>query len=60
ELSNSRHCGETREAAERKLAQLEGKIADLAAMRDSLALLIRACRKPGTKAGCPIIEALAV
>ena len=59
QLGDSRHCAETREAAERKLLQLEAKIADLKAMHDSLAVLIKACRKPGAKAGCPIIEALA-
>ena len=59
ELSNGRHCAQTRATAERKSAELERKIADLKAMNASLEALIKACGKPGRKAGCPIIEALA-
>jgi len=57
-LNDGRHCVETRVLAEGKVAQLEVKIADLEAMRTSLAKLVRACRRPGTQCGCPLIDAL--
>lgn len=57
-LADGRHCAETRVLAERRLAQLEAKIADLEAMRASLAKLARACRRPSAKRGCPLIAAL--
>ena len=58
ELNDGKHCAETRVVAERKFSELEGKITDLKAMRDSLAGLIKACGKPDAKVHCPIIEAL--
>ena len=58
ELNDGKHCAETRAAAERKFSELESKITDLKAMRDSLASLIKACGKPGAIVHCPIIEAL--
>lgn len=57
-LSNGLHCRETRELAQRKLALVEEKITDLAAMRKALAGLIRACAGRGRRRGCPIIKAL--
>jgi MerR family mercuric resistance operon transcriptional regulator len=58
-LNDGRHCEETRAVAAQKLVQLERKIADLAAMRSSLARLIRACSRPDARLHCPIIDALA-
>jgi MerR family mercuric resistance operon transcriptional regulator len=58
QLNDGRHCAETRIVAERKFQHLERKIADLKAMQKSLSTLIKACRRPGSKSGCPIIEAL--
>jgi MerR family transcriptional regulator, mercuric resistance operon regulatory protein len=59
QLNDGRHCEETRAVAAQKLAQLERKIADLDAMRSSLAQLIRACARPDAGPRCPIIDALA-
>ncbi len=58
-LSDGRHCAETRELAERKLAIVEEKLADLNAMHDALMDLISACRRGGRGCGCPLIDALA-
>jgi MerR family mercuric resistance operon transcriptional regulator len=58
-LSDGRHCAETRELAERKLAIVEEKLADLNAMHDALTDLISACRRGGRGCGCPLIDALA-
>ena len=45
--------------AERKLAIVEEKLADLNAMHDALTDLISACRRGGRGCGCPLIDALA-
>jgi len=58
-LSDGRHCAETKALAEKKLALVEGKISDLAAMRASLKGLIAKCTKGSRGCGCPIIDALA-
>lgn len=59
-LSDGRHCAETKALAEKKLAMVEGKINDLAAIEKALKGLITECSKGSRKSGCPIIEALAV
>jgi MerR family mercuric resistance operon transcriptional regulator len=59
ELSDGRHCAETRELAERKLALVKAKLADLGAMHDALTGLVSACRRGGRGCGCPLIDALA-
>lgn len=59
ELSDGRHCAQTRELAQAKLAVVEKKIADLAAVRRVLKALIRRCSATSSPAaGCPIIEVL--
>lgn len=58
-LSDGKHCAQTRQLAERKLALIEEKLADLSAMRDALTDLVCACRRGGRGCGCPLIEALA-
>lgn len=50
-------CAETREFATHKLALIEEKLAELAAMREGLAALIAKCDKSGTQP-CPIIQVL--
>lgn len=50
-------CSETRERAARKLHVIETKLADLAAMRDTLLGLVRQCDN-GDGGSCPIIHAL--
>ncbi|MBI3146110.1 MAG: Hg(II)-responsive transcriptional regulator [Pseudogulbenkiania sp.] len=52
-------CAGTRELAARKLALIEKKMADLAAMQAALAGLIRECDSGGGTGACPIIHALA-
>ncbi|MBX9813050.1 MAG: Hg(II)-responsive transcriptional regulator [Burkholderiales bacterium] len=58
-LSDGRHCAETKALAEKKLALVEAKISDLAAMRESLKGLVAKCSKGSRGCGCPIIDALA-
>jgi MerR family transcriptional regulator, mercuric resistance operon regulatory protein len=58
-LSNGEHCAETQALAEKKLAMVEGKISDLAAIRKALKGLITECSKGSRRSGCPIIGALA-
>ncbi|MVF23087.1 Hg(II)-responsive transcriptional regulator [Methylocaldum sp. BRCS4] len=57
-LSDGTHCEETRELAERKLAVVDRKLADLTAIHDVLGELIAACRRGSPAAGCSIIESL--
>src|SRR3970282_1233357 len=42
-LSDGRHCGETKSLAERKLAMVEEKIADLAAIQKALNGVVTRC-----------------
>lgn len=51
-------CAETRTLAARKVALIEQKIADLAAMRKALARLVRQCDQGDGGATCPIIDVL--
>jgi MerR family transcriptional regulator, mercuric resistance operon regulatory protein len=50
-------CAET--LAARKVALIEQKIADLAAMRKVLARLVKQCDQGDGGAACPIIDVLA-
>lgn len=58
-LSEGEHCAETKLLAEKKLAMVEDKIHDLAAIRRALRELVAKCAKGSRKSGCPIIDALA-
>lgn len=49
---------EVRLLANAKLSDIDGKIADLQRMRDSLSRLVGQCRGKGPVQGCPIITAL--
>jgi MerR family transcriptional regulator, mercuric resistance operon regulatory protein len=51
-------CADTRELAAHKVALIERKLVDLAAMRDALAALVRQCDAGQVEASCPIIRAL--
>ena len=42
--------------AERRLADLDRKLAELAAIRDALGTLVKRCSGEGALEGCPIIE----
>ncbi len=57
-LEEARACAETRDLAQRKLQIIEGKLADLEAMRNALAGLVRQCDAPDSESWCPIIHAL--
>ena len=50
---------ETRDLAAHKLQVIEGKLADLKAMRKALTALLHQCDSEASKGGCPIIHALA-
>ncbi|MBI3042955.1 MAG: MerR family DNA-binding protein [Betaproteobacteria bacterium] len=58
-LSDGRHCAETKALAEKKLATVEEKIGDLAAIHKALKGLIAECSKGSRRSGCPIIDTLA-
>ena len=58
ELNDGTNCASTRQLAERKLEEIEARIADIQLIRDSLKDLIAACRNKNTQRCCPIIEAL--
>jgi MerR family mercuric resistance operon transcriptional regulator len=51
-------CRETRALAVRKLALIERKMADLAAMRQVLGALVQECDASDDGAACPIIDVL--
>ena len=59
ELDAARACADTRELAAHKLQVIEGKLADLKAMRKALTALLRQCDTGSEKGSCPIIRALA-
>ena len=51
-------CGEVRERAEAKIADIEAKIRDLGGMRKALLKLTASCQGRGPVSECPILEAL--
>lgn len=51
-------CAEVRQRAEAKIADIEGRMAALARMRDALGTLVVACRERGHVGECPILETL--
>lgn len=52
-------CGDVRERAEEKLADIRAKIEALDGMRAALERLTAACSGKGSVGACPILEALA-
>lgn len=58
QLDEAHACAETRELASHKLAAIETKLADLAAMRKALTTLLCQCDAGTMKGNCPIIHAL--
>ena len=58
ELDEAHACAETRELAAHKLAAIETKLADLAAMRKALTALVCQCDAGAMQGNCPIIHAL--
>jgi len=59
ELDESRACADTRDLAAHKLHVIEGKLADLKAIRKALTTLLRQCDLGATEGSCPILHALA-
>lgn len=57
-LNDGLHCNEAREVAERKLIAIRSKLADLAAMEQTLTALVRQCERGGKERYCPIISNL--
>jgi MerR family mercuric resistance operon transcriptional regulator len=57
-LERTPDCGRARRLASAKLADVEGKLADLERMRATLATLVRACAAGRDPRTCPIVEAL--
>lgn len=51
-------CGDVRARALEKLADVEAKLCDLAAIRDALQALAEACPGAGPTSACPILDAL--
>ncbi|MQA04519.1 MAG: MerR family DNA-binding protein [Streptosporangiales bacterium] len=51
-------CDQVRNVARRRIAQLEARITDLQAMRDSLDELVATCHLPRAERHCPLLRAL--
>lgn len=58
ELDDGRHCDEARVAAERKLALVRAKLADLERVEAALVTLVDACDAASGEVRCPLIDAL--
>ena len=57
-LSKQRDVAKVKRAAERKLADVEARLASLTRVRDGLATLVATCPGHGRAADCPILQAL--
>ena len=53
------NCCETKELAERKIKEIDGRIADLRRMKKTLGDLSMRCESDGEASHCPIIDSLA-
>lgn len=53
-----RSCDAAKSLANEKIAQLEQKVADLTAMRDSLRQLVATCSRSPSRRLCPLLEAI--
>ena len=51
-------CGEVKQRAEAKIADIEAKLRDLQRMKEALATLVAACSGSGPTSQCPILDAL--
>jgi MerR family mercuric resistance operon transcriptional regulator len=58
-LAQNRTCSETCGLAERKMDEVQRKIADLQAMQTALQGLVARCRTNGAEDPCPLVQALA-
>ena len=57
-LDDGTHCLEARQLAERKLADVRGKLAHLTRLEGVLAELVQACRRRQRNVSCPLIASL--
>jgi MerR family mercuric resistance operon transcriptional regulator len=57
-LSDGEHCAETRALGEKKLALVQRKLDELAAIRAALDDLVTQCAQGSRGKGCPLIDAL--
>ncbi|MEN3281006.1 MAG: hypothetical protein V7607_2146 [Solirubrobacteraceae bacterium] len=51
-------CDAARELADEKIAELDGRIADLLSMRESLGRLAATCTKPRAERECPLLQSI--
>jgi len=58
-LGDSGDVGSVKQAAQRRLEDVEGRIAELECIRDGLHTLVAACPGHGRADACPILNALA-
>lgn len=58
QLDDGAHCAEARAIAERKLADVRMRLADLQRMETALAQLVDRCQARRGRVRCPLIEAL--
>jgi len=58
-IGHGNRCSVVCGVGERRLADIERKIADLAAMREALRRLVGACRDSDGETPCPLVEAFA-
>jgi Hg(II)-responsive transcriptional regulator len=57
-VNSTTSCGDVKARAERKLADVEGKLQALERIQGTLQQLIDSCRGQGPTSACPILEAL--
>lgn len=57
-ISKQKDVAKVKRAAEKKLADVEGRLVALTRMRDGLATLVATCPGHGRAADCPILKAL--
>jgi MerR family mercuric resistance operon transcriptional regulator len=57
-LEDGSHCGEAREQAERKLADVRARLADLQRIEQALSELVERCHSVRGRVCCPLIASL--
>lgn len=57
-VSRTATCGDVRDRAQRKITDVERRIADLKAMRQTLTAIAAQCHGAGPAGDCPILDAL--
>ncbi len=58
QLNDGQNCRAARALGERKLAVVEARLRDLAALRSELISLVRKCRTTSGRVRCPLIDAI--